>query len=376
MSLLKIERATLTRYLPELAPRLGATPLMTLEEPGSGAIQAFRECHGPGLLIPRELGGLGATALDAVRIHRVLGSLSPSMAVATTMHDFTVVTLVEFGIFGGDEGCAALLQAVADNDMLMASGFAEGRSGTNILAATMEARQTEDGGYVLAGSKKPCSLSRSMDLLSGSAILRCEGAPPRRAIVLVPADTPGLERRPFWGSSVLTAAESEEVVLDGVVIPGDLLFFPDKEDELDAVEVAGYVWFQLLVTASYVGVATALVERALASGKGGASERERLAIEIEGAMSALEGVARALDAREPSEDLLPRALLVRYSVQRSIERAAMEAAELLGGMAFISSPEVAYLLAASRALAFHPPSRLGSAEPLSRYLAGERLVAV
>ncbi|HYL05012.1 MAG TPA: acyl-CoA dehydrogenase, partial [Thermoanaerobaculia bacterium] len=63
-------------------------------------------------------------------------------------------------------------------------------------------------------------------------------------------------------------------------------------------------------------------------------------------------------------------LFVRFAVQQAIERVAAHAAELLGGMAFITSPDVAYLLAASRALAFHPPSRLSVAAALDGYLAG------
>jgi hypothetical protein len=48
----------------------------------------------------------------------------------------------------------------------------------------------------------------------------------------------------------------------------------------------------------------------------------------------------------------------------------MSAAATLGGMAFIESPEIAYLLSATRALAFHPPSRATAAGPIARYLAG------
>jgi alkylation response protein AidB-like acyl-CoA dehydrogenase len=376
MSLLGKELATLAHFLPTLTDRLHGKSLMELEAPDGSVIRAFRESGGAGLLISRDFGGKGATALEAIRIHRALGACSPSLAVAATMHNFTVATLVEFGIFGGDEASAALMRAVAENDMLLASGFAEGRTGTNILAATMEARPTADGGYVLSGSKKPCSLSRSMDILSGSALLLEDGKPPRRAIVLVPADTPGIERRPFWNSSVITGAESDEVVLVGVEIPGDLLFFPEKEAELDDVEVAGYLWFQLLVSASYVGVATSLVQRVYAQRKGVPTERMLLGAELEGAMSALEGIAWARGAGEPAHELLPRALLVRYSIQRALERVTMGAAELLGGMSFIAAPDVAYLLAATRALAFHPPSRMSSAEPLDRYLGGERLLAV
>ena len=375
MSLLKIERATLARFLPGLDERLAAMPLMELEQPGGAGIRAYRDAGGPALLIPSDFRGKGATPLEAARIHRALGSRSPSLAIAATMHNFSAATLVEFSIFGNDDACAALLGAVAENNLLMASGFAEGRSGTNILAATMEARPTPDGGYVLSGSKKPCSLTHSMDLLTGSAMLM-GGDRPRRAVVLVPADTPGIVRRPFWKSSVLTGAESDELILQDVVIPGDFLFLPQIEAELDPVEVAGYLWFQLLLSASYLGAATALVERVFVQGKGNASEREHLGIEVEGAMSALEGVACAMRMEHARDDLLPRALFVRYATQRAIERAAMAAAELLGGLAFVSSPEVPYLLAATRALAFHPPSRLSSADALSGYLAGARLAAV
>ncbi|HEX2573596.1 MAG TPA: acyl-CoA dehydrogenase family protein [Polyangia bacterium] len=390
MSFLKTERATLARFFPALDAELAARPFLELERadgPSLG-IGLFRAAGGPSLLVPEALGGRGATPLDAVRIHRALGSRSPSLAVAATMHNFSLATLVEFHVFGGDEACAALLGAVAEQHLLMASGFAEGRPGANILAATMEARPTPDGGYVIRGSKKPCSLSRSMHLLSASALLiDGSGGPGRRAVVLVPADAPGIERRPFWRSSVLTAAESDEVVLHDVPIPGDLLFLPGAEDHLDPVELAGYLWFQLLIAASYLGMASGLVERVLAAGKGGATERALLGTELEAAMAALENVARvtqeAIDAQEAQqqagevrERLLAQALFVRYAVQGAIERATTLAAELLGGMAFIGSPEVVYLLGASRALAFHPPSRLSSAPALAGYLADEPLLAV
>jgi hypothetical protein len=48
----------------------------------------------------------------------------------------------------------------------------------------------------------------------------------------------------------------------------------------------------------------------------------------------------------------------------------MSAAAAAGGMSFIESPEIAYLLGATRALAFHPPSRAAAASPMARYLAG------
>jgi hypothetical protein len=71
-----------------------------------------------------------------------------------------------------------------------------------------------------------------------------------------------------------------------------------------------------------------------------------------------------------NDALLARALCARFATEQVIERAATSAAGALGGMAFIQSPEIAYLLGAIRALAFHPPSRAAAAGPIARYLAG------
>jgi len=58
-------------------------------------------------------------------------------------------------------------------------------------------------------------------------------------------------------------------------------------------------------------------------------------------------------------------------VYTAIERASARAVELLGGMAFVKSPDVSYLFAASRALAFHPPSRTSIAPAIEDYLMGK-----
>jgi alkylation response protein AidB-like acyl-CoA dehydrogenase len=87
----------------------------------------------------------------------------------------------------------------------------------------------------------------------------------------------------------------------------------------------------------------------------------------------LEQVAATAPDADDNDALLARALYVRYATERAIERAVMSASALAGGMAFIESPEIAYLLAATRALAFHPPSREAAAAPIVRYLSGQSL---
>jgi alkylation response protein AidB-like acyl-CoA dehydrogenase len=300
-----------------------------------------------------------------------MGSRSPSLAVATTMHHFSVATLAEMAaVQVGEEWL--LLEGIARQKLYVASGFAEGRTGAGILSSQMLVRRTPEG-LLLHGSKKPCSLSASMDLLTASVRVP-EGDGDTLAVVVVPAGTPGLERRPFWGSPVLAGAESDEVVLTDVLVPESLIAYWGQGGSAKRVQERSFLWFELLIAASYLGAASALVEHVLREGKGTAGERALLGIEAEAAMAALEGVASAMTTGEEGQNLLARALFVRYAVQRAVERAAALAAELLGGMAFVGSPEVAYLLAACRALAFHPPSRGQGGPALDAYLAGGDLM--
>ncbi|MDB5502871.1 MAG: acyl-CoA dehydrogenase [Tardiphaga sp.] len=374
MEFLTPERATCNEFIPGLDRSLQAIPFMELESPRSEAIRLFREAGGPGLLIPRQYAGGGATPLQAARIQRAIGSRSPSLAVATTMHQFSVVTFVELARQrSGPE--TFLLEAIARQHLLMASGFAEGRSGTGILDATMQAKRTP-AGFVVNGRKKPCSLSRSMDLLTASVMVEPDPAANTDAafaVLLIPAKSDGIERQPFWKNHILGGAESDEVILTNVTVPEQLAWVTERSGEMDPIQICGFIWFELLITASYLGIASALAERAIAAQRGHHADRSLLGIELDGAMTALEGVACHMMAGQIGADLLGRMLLVRYAAERAIERATDLAVALLGGIAFIQSAEVSYLLAASRGLSFHPPSRGSMSEALAAHLAGEAL---
>jgi alkylation response protein AidB-like acyl-CoA dehydrogenase len=370
MNLLRVERNTLEEYIPGLDKYLSEIPLLELEQRGCGALQKFRELGGPALLVPAEYEGKGASLLDAVRIQRALGSRSPSLAVATTMHHFSVASLVELtATSNGFEW--AMLMAIAENSWLLSSGFAEGKPGQHILTPTMRGVPA-DGGIIVTGVKKPCSLTWSMNLMSASVAVADPDSTgtDRLAVVLIPAESPGIERAPFWQTTVLAAAESDQVTLTDVFVPEALIFYPQAGESMDPIQARGFVWFELLVSASYLGAATNLAERAVARGRGSDQDRADLAIELETAAAALEQVASVAAATGDNDALLARALYARFATERAIEHAAMAAAAALGGMSFISSPEIAYLLGAIRALAFHPPSRAAAAGPMARYLAG------
>ncbi|MFI6618228.1 acyl-CoA dehydrogenase [Streptomyces sp. NPDC050528] len=369
MRFLERERAVLTKLLPGLDESLRAVSLMELESPRSPGIGLFRDSGGPGLVVPVSCQGKGATALDALRVQRALGSRSPSLAVATTMHHFSMATLV--GLVTDGEGLEwMLVEGVASGNRLVASGFAEGRPGAGILSPSMTATVGPDG-VRISGVKRPCSLARSMDLLTASVLVPGEGGVREElAVALVPAESEGVSVSGFWSSSFLSGAESDQVTLTDVLVPPELLLRTSCSDgRLDELQTAGLVWFELLMTGSYLGVASALVERVLCNERVPESERVRLLVETEGAMAAAEGVARRLDEGCPDESTLADSLYVRYSVQDALARIVPRAVELLGGLNFMSSDEVGHLAACANGLSLHPPARSRMTGPLATHLA-------
>jgi len=372
MGFLTRERAALDSVLPGLDDALAAIPLLDMERRGNPAFAEFRRLGGPGLLIPERLGGRGASPLQAARAQRAIAARAPSLAIATNMHHFTIATILEVTPPGEPGPESDLLGLIAGENLYVASGFAEGRTGVSIQTSALRLEQGPDG-VVLNGSKRPCSLSQSMDLFTASTPALA-GMDAELAVVVVPANAPGLERRPFWNSPILAGAESDEVVLNNVVVSEEDFFPLGGPGRSNPVQDGGFLWFELMITAAYIGIASGLAERVLAARGGAASGRVAMATELESAMAALEGIARAMGEGERGNDELARMLMVRYAAQAAIDRAASLAFELRGGMAFIESPEIAYLVAATRPLVFHPPSRSAASERLDAYLGGGPLI--
>ncbi|WP_416971091.1 acyl-CoA dehydrogenase family protein [Streptomyces sp. 4F14] len=375
MRALDAARETCESCLPGLLESLDDIPLTDLEKPGSPGLAHFRAAGGPALVIPKEYQGIGADPLQALAVVRAIGAASPSLAVATTMHHFSVATLFTLADSIKSSGMEwALLEGIAEQNLLVASGFAEGRPAQGILAPTMRATAAE-GGYLVNGSKKPCSLSRSMDLLTASVALPTPEGGEEMAVLLVPRTTDGISSHPFWRSRALAGAESDEVRLTDVFVDEQLIMRTElgESGELDQLQTTGFIWFELLISASYVGMVSALVERVYRAGRGSEADRADLIARLESAHLLLEGVARMVMDGERGNEALAKTLVARYAVQDALGACVNAAVETLGGMAFISSSDVAYLAAVAHGLTFHPPSRASFRAPFLAHVAGEPL---
>jgi alkylation response protein AidB-like acyl-CoA dehydrogenase len=376
MRSLTVAREECERFHPGLLAALEALPLAEREAEDSPVLDIYRRHHGPGLLAPAEYGGPAAGPLQAVRVQRAVSALSPSLGVGLAMHHFTVAMLFSLAESAGrlTDAQLKLMSGIAGDGLLLASGWAEGRTDQNILLPSVVATPVE-GGYEVNGSKKPCSLSRSMDVLTASVAVTDGQGRPALALLLIPAASAGISVHPFWNSPVLMGAQSHEVRLEGVHVPGELVIASTPEDEsrLDDLQTAGFTWFELLATSTYVGAASALVARVLAAGRGGPTDRLALSLRLEAAVDLVEGAARAVEAGLAGDDAVAKVLVARYAAQDLLAAAVSGAVELLGGIAFLREYDIAYLASTIGALAFHPPSRGSTAPALDDYFKGEPL---
>ena len=116
----------------------------------------------------------------------------------------------------------------------------------------LDAMQKATGRVVVSGRKKPCSLSRSMDLLTASVEGPAAGDEPAQlAIALIPRGTPGLRVEPFWGRFVLAGALVGLTLADAVA--GGLQLWPGRHIRLPWVFAD--VWLRGMALAALVGCA-------------------------------------------------------------------------------------------------------------------------
>lgn len=368
MRFMSRELETAEKFLPGLDARLAEIPLEQLESPESPGLALFKEFGGTGLLVPKEAGGLGGTLLDAAHVHRVLGARSPSLAIAVNMHSCTVAAIPP------GPGSEELLGMVAQAGLYLASAFAEGVPGASVVAPKLRGERIE-GGWRLNGSKKPCSLAKSMDILTASVLLsnEADGNTDELALAIIPATTPGIEVRPMGNGLVFAGSETDEIVLTDVDIPDEAVSFFGKTDALNAALSAAWLTFEVLVSAGYLGMASGLVKRVLEQGRGTTLDRVSMVGDLDSAMAAVESVIVEIQNGGAEADTVARSLHVRYHSQRVIERVSALATELLGGVEFMGGNS-GLVYTACRGLAFHPPSRSGIADAVDRYIGGEPLV--
>ena len=167
------------------------------------------------ITVPRELGGLGASALDLVAAQSRLAEGSPATALAVNMHLHGVGILAE----GLRDRVEPFLKLVATDGAMLAGGFSEPESGGNWWYQASTAVRV-DGGYRLSGMKTFFTgYPRATHLFLSAAVETETGREPIG--FLVPKPDKGVRVVGDWKAMGMRATGSHVLAIDDLFIPDE-----------------------------------------------------------------------------------------------------------------------------------------------------------
>lgn len=356
MCFLKEEIKTLGRYYPILDDELARIGLERLEKPDGISFAKLKEFGVPRFLIDSEEGQSHTRAQEFVHIMSALGRRAPSMAVASCMHHYKIAALQSQ--MPHDDKARGIYERLARcENLLLASGGAEGKLEQHLYRPSVQL-STCGNVLVLNGSKRPCSLSRSMTHLSGMAISTSKQNFAGELVhFFIDAKQKGVTVRPFWRNPVLSATESDEVTLSDALVSHDDILPLGTQTKGNGFAYACYGWFELGACASYMGVLVALFESAIQFGKPSSSQIGEWSIYIETLREIIRSITLDIKQMQFDQCLLARTFRTRYAVEKIIQTAAISSFSYMGGIGFGTSPVPTMLLNICLALQFHPPRR-------------------
>lgn len=333
-----------------------------------------------GLAVPKELEGNGYGIVKCCAAQRLLGSINPGLSIALNMHIFSVGVIKEHWLRKKDISWS-LLEAIATQNLIVASAFAEPGLAGNILRSNCSATKV-DGGYRVSGKKTPCSLISRSDLIC----LQFEHQESLH-VALIPNKGNGISTQNTWDSLGMRSSESDTLLLDSCFIPQKLIFHTTKLGlDQSPVFKAGLCWFSLLTTATYLGICKSSIELVVEhldiSKSAGSKKRGDIDVfnTAFGSLiadyltldSSCYGVAVSMDESvERSSVLLPRSLALKYSSVEMTLKIISKAMEICGGMSYNRNTALSRFWRDAQAIVYHPPTSFVTTGILGNWIQGK-----
>ncbi|EAR23062.1 putative oxidoreductase [Nitrococcus mobilis Nb-231] len=333
---------------------------------------ALTDCGYFTLAIPKQFGGQGASIADVCAVQHELGYVFPSIAIATTMHIFTLGMIVEHWKRTRDLSWM-LLQAITQQNSIVASAFAEPNLGGCLVRSNTKAAQVDDG-YLLTGRKVPCSLIGRAQF----ACLHAQIDPQTLIVGLLPTASAGLSVQKGPEFMGMRASESDALVLDGCLLPTRLVMHKTSAGSDDSgIFKASLMWFCLSASAVYLGVARRALEYAsqhvqqstIPTNDGGTRYRSELPhlqtrfgevyakyLNLEATVSLFAQLLAKDDILDVSA--LPQALALKQNCCRELPGIVTALAELCGGVSYLTANPLNQSLRDILAIQYHPPTPL------------------
>ncbi|HEY8534724.1 MAG TPA: acyl-CoA dehydrogenase family protein [Micromonospora sp.] len=352
-----------------LAPRLAARA-DEYDRTGAFPVEDFADLREAGLfgvMVPRRLGGLGASFSDYVAVAYELAQGNGATALVYNMH--VAVTGALSAIT--DELAEALglpEEALAARDRILAaaaagSWYAVATSERGVgsrLSRLSTVYEAVDGGYRIKGVKSFCSGAGYADgyLVAARSVVDES----RVSQFLVPATVSGLRVEPTWDALGMRATASHDVHLD-LTVPRDALVGGVEGLALVAAQLMPH-WMVASYAAVYVGVARAAVDAARADvaerGLGGLpavrSRIGRADAEVAAAWLVVQEAARRVDAAPGDPETNAWVWRAKLLAGETAARVAASMVEAAGASATRRGHPLERLYRDARCGALQPPT--------------------
>ncbi|MFF5392702.1 acyl-CoA dehydrogenase family protein [Streptomyces sp. NPDC013012] len=340
----------------EVSPH--ATAWDRAEEVDRGIVKKLGAVGFLGLTIPEEYGGSGGDHLAYCLVTEELGRGDSSVrGIVSVSLGLVAKTIASWG---SEEQKRAWLPRLASGEALGCFGLTE--PGTGSDAGNLATRAVRDGDdYVVSGTKMFITNGTWADVVLLFA--RTNDAPGHKGVsaFLVPADSPGLTRRPVHGKLGLRGQATAELVLEDVRVPAAAMLGPEGKGF--AVAMSALAKGRMSVAAGCVGIARAALDTALRY----AGEREQfgkpiasyqlvqelisdISVDVEAARLLTWRVADLIDRRR---DFATAASQAKLYASEAAVRAANNALQVFGGYGYIDEYPVGKLVRDARVMTLY-----------------------
>ncbi|MFF8386787.1 acyl-CoA dehydrogenase family protein [Streptomyces kanasensis] len=312
-----------------------------------------------GLTVPEEYGGSGGDHLAYCLVTEELGRGDSSVRGIVSVSLGLVAKTV--AAWGDERQKRAWLPRLTSGEALGCFGLTEPGTGSDAANLATRAVRGPGGDWVVNGSKMFITNGTWADVVLLFA--RTSDVPGHRGVsaFLVPADTPGLSRRPVHGKLGLRGQSTAELVLEDVRVPADALLGPEGKGF--AVAMSALAKGRMSVAAGCVGIAQASLDAAV----GYAGEREQfgkpiaayqlvqelisdIAVDVEAARLLTWRVADLVDR---GEEFATAASQAKLFASEAAVRCAGNALQVFGGYGYIDEYPVGKLLRDARVMTLY-----------------------
>lgn len=315
---------------------------------------ALKERRIMSALVPKELGGGGASLREVCELLRLLARGCASTALALSMHQHLVAAAV-YNHRHGKPGEKLLRRVATDEAVLVSTGATDWVESIGTMTKV-------DGGYRVDAHKAFASGSPMATLMITSA--RYDD-PEHGARVLhfpVPLSAPGVTPLDDWDTLGMRATGSQTLKLEGVFVPDDAIALSRPRGRWHPVWSVIMTVAPPVYMAPYVGLAGRARDIALAHAKRKADDRHTTTAvgRMQGALAAAELAWNAMIDNtagfdfEPSLERADRTLILKTLVANAVEETVNAAMAAAGGRAFFRALPLERCFRDVQAARFHP----------------------